>query len=327
MKTRLTVVMAVLAALLCSCGNPKGTGKQNGRPKSVSHMKVPAPDSLGNAVYYWKTVFQLSDYEKEFLTQNQVRRMYVRFFDVDYDLDYGAKQRSVPIATTVFKSPVPEGIEVVPTVYITQNAIKMDNRIARVMYERIKAMCIANKLGKIREIQLDCDWTHASKENFFGLCESMYWMLHADSIRLSATIRLHQLKSEAPHVDRGVLMLYNTGSLYNPEEENSILKASDVAAYLTDSVTYPIPLSFAFPTYEWVLVFRNNQFQSIRKKNYFPQRGDQIREEKSSFGEIMKSKALLDERLRNQASGIILYHLDESNLKSFTSDEIKAIYE
>lgn len=35
-----------------------------------------------NGIYYWKTVFELNDTERDFLNEHQVKRLYVRFFDV-----------------------------------------------------------------------------------------------------------------------------------------------------------------------------------------------------------------------------------------------------
>ena len=48
-------------------------------------------------------------------------------------------------------------------------------------------------------------------------------LLSKEKVSLSVTVRLHQLRTTPPPADRGVLMVYNTGSIMNPHTENSIL--------------------------------------------------------------------------------------------------------
>ena len=64
MATKLFVaVVAVMALVSCH----------------KSHDSVPRP---ARSVYYWRTVMQLDSAERDFLTRNQVKKMYVRYFDV-----------------------------------------------------------------------------------------------------------------------------------------------------------------------------------------------------------------------------------------------------
>ena len=58
-------------------------------------------------------------------------------------------------------------------------------------------------------------------------------------------------------------MLYNTGSIYNPETENSILNYKDVEAYLKSDITYELPLDFAYPTYSWGILTEERNFRVI----------------------------------------------------------------
>lgn len=208
-----------------------------------------------NAIYYWKTQFQLNNYEKSFIEKHDIRKIYIRFFDVDYGQDKDGLFKALPIATTLFHDTVPAEIEVVPTVYITTKAINADSTFAQLMYKRIIAMAKRNKIRNIHEIQVDCDWTNSTKDSFFKLCKDLRNILHKDSLSLSATIRLHQLEKECPPVDYGVLMLYNTGSLYN-SNANSILDYNDVKPYLSSKQEYALPLDVAFPIYSWGIWMR-----------------------------------------------------------------------
>lgn len=60
----------------------------------------------------------MNDYEQSFLKEHNIHRLYVKFFDVDDDApsQYVDAKRILPVATTVFSSPKPEDVEIVPTV-------------------------------------------------------------------------------------------------------------------------------------------------------------------------------------------------------------------
>ena len=125
-----------------------------------------------NAIYYWKTTFQLNEYEKQFLHAHNIHKIYMRMFDVDYEEDNDGTVRSIPIATTRFLDTIPAGIEIVPTVYITTKAIRKNSEFASLLYNRVQAMVKQNKLGNIKEIQVDCDWTKDSQSEFFSFCKN-----------------------------------------------------------------------------------------------------------------------------------------------------------
>lgn len=56
-----------------------------------------------NAVYFWKTVMNINNYEMNFMKMHRIKRMYVKFFDVGTDNLYdGQGEQPVPIATLVF---------------------------------------------------------------------------------------------------------------------------------------------------------------------------------------------------------------------------------
>ena len=305
-----------------------------------------------NAIYYWKTTFQLTEYERQFLRVHHIGKMYVRMFDVDYGEDKDGILKSIPIATTRFLDTIPAGVEVIPTVYITTEAIKKDSSFASLLYNRIRAMVKQNKLGKIKEIQVDCDWTRETQPLFFSFCEELRDYAAEEGIKLSATIRLHQLEKEAPPVDKGVLMLYNTGSIYHPDTKNSIISYKDVVPYLRSEVEYPLPFDYAFPTYAWSILLRRNEFQSILRTTDFKDatyckklednqyeivepclvenvrlwKGDIIRIESSPIEEILKVKKLVRSKIRQHAYHTVIYHLDAKNLSKYTRKEIGLIY-
>lgn len=354
-----SLVFIIALGLLCGCVRQKkadvsGTESIETRRSKTDTLEAGADSLPGakNAIYYWKTVFRLTEYDRQFLKRHHIRKIYLRMFDVDYGENMNGDLEVLPFATTCFQDTIPSGIEIVPTVYITTKAIRHDPDFPEQMYKRIRAMLTRHRIRNVREIQVDCDWTAQTQDAFFGFCQKLRDTLHKDHLSLSATIRLHQLKKETPPVDKGVLMLYNTGSIYNPETENSILTYKDVQAYLKTGTTYGLPLDFAYPTYSWGILTENGKFRAILHEvdvsdtllykkmsggnylvmqehyweNHHIRQGNVIRLENSKFTEIMRVKQLVASKLESKPCNTILYHLDSLNLSAFEEKEINQIY-
>ena len=341
--------LLLLLLLITSCTGRKG---------ALNTADHPA----GNSIYYWKTTFSLNDYEQSFLREHNIHRMYVKFFDVDDDApsQYVDAKRILPVATTVFSSTKPDDVEIIPTVYLTLRAITFIGQsedgvqdAASKIVNRVLNMASFNDMGPVHEIQLDCDWTETTQNTYFALCNAIGNMLHDKGIALSSTIRLHQLRTDVPPVDRGVLMLYNTGNLQKASVKNSIISAHDVALYLKDKhIKYNLPLDFAYPTYSWGLVFWWDHFDGIlhqsdfsdtelyeyqadgyyKVKTYHQTDGQslypshRIRLETSPIDTVMAVKAMVKSAFPDVPHSNIIYHLDSINLSKYTTDEIKNIY-
>lgn len=351
-KTRCKIFLPFLLFpwLLAGCG-----GREPGHASEAAHAEC-------NAMYYWKTTFELSEEEKVFLRKHRVGRLYVRFFDVVKDMNpLTSEWDAVPNATICFQERPDSTLEIVPTVYITLEALKRMNdsedEYAVRIVDRVLAMVKGNRIEKVKEVQLDCDWTKSTEESYFRLCREVRERLHHQSVDVSATIRLHQLRQDEPPVDRGVLMLYNTGNIRSSKVENSILSREDVLPYLQRKPTYELHLDFAYPTFGWGVWFREKEFQAIfdwkklsdyrhsrflRRENASSyvvvedfhdyvisasfQKGDRIRVEKPSFREIMYVKELVERQLGNKPHSCVLYHLDSLNLSDYSDHEIDAMF-
>jgi hypothetical protein len=199
----------------------------------------------------------------------------VKFFDVDWN--YGTRA-AYPMATLRFKSPVPKGIEIVPTVYITSRVVReLDTsswaaeELAHDIRHKLESMADSLPGASIHEIQFDCDWTPSTRDVYFKLLRAMSntaaygnYRYHWD---LSATIRLHQIKyfrqTGVPPVSRGMLMAYNMGNVTDPGEENSIFRADEVLRYLGGLEAYPLPLDAALPLFSWGVVFHLGHFSEL----------------------------------------------------------------
>lgn len=332
---------------------------------SCSRTLPPQVHEEVNSVYYWKTEFRLDSIERNFIEQHDIRRLYLRFFDVVAEDNHTVspqwgKKDILPNATLKFIDSIPKSIiEVVPTVYITLDALKAikgkEFDAASKIVHRILNMVSYNEVPNVSELQLDCDWTNSTDSIYFKLCTAVRDTLNALSgtdYVLSSTIRLHQLNKAAPPVDYGVLMCYNTGSFKNPKTKNSILDYSDVEPYLRSTIKYPLHLDVAFPTYSWSLCYRDNKFLGILRADSIAHEsitkeienglyqatanaqigktalraGDYIRNETSDIGTILKVKSLIERRLQVEHRSTILYHLDSKHLKHYNTDEINKIF-
>lgn len=353
---QMKLYIAILGGMLMiGCGHPVIQDANHDYTDTVQSEAI-KPHQACNSIYYWKTTFNPTESELNFLKEYDVKRLYVRFFDVALDNSWLGEQLSVvPIATTVFIQSPPATMEIVPTVYITLDALRnikgQEAEYAHKILTRIRAMATRHKISNINEVQFDCDWTGTTQESYFELCRIARDTLHVRGIGVSATIRLHQLRKDPPPVDRGVLMLYNTGALKNADTENSILNYSDIEFYLKNAV-YPLHLDFAYPTFSWGVWFRDNKFRAILhtincsdrayyqsqtkgiykviKDHYLGSqellKGDIIRLENSHFVEILKTKCQVEKELARNNYSIILYHLDSANLSKYTPNEITYIY-
>lgn len=318
-----------------------------------------------NSIYYWRTTFSLNDSEKEFLREHDVNKIYMRFFDVEQAYPAQNGEDVTPEATIRFNDTVPAGVEIVPTVYITTSAMEKmqikEEEYAEKIYKRISAICKQNKI-LFNEIQLDCDWTKGTRQPFFRLCEAMKERMDSTQT-LSSTIRLHQLSQTPPPVDKGVLMVYNTGNLMEMTSENSIFTRKDIEPYLRDNrmAKYPLALDVAYPAYGWSVVFHPGEdkyyFDRIMRRTDFSAYPDlkqissnlfeatseidfsedetgwdkvyekyRIRVERPTADEILEIKKMIDGQLKSKPHSNILYHLDESQLSHYSDNEISKIY-
>lgn len=317
----LSKLLLLLVALMAmtSCG------QQSAEPITETDESV-----RQNSMYYWKTTFDIDSTEVAFLEMHNIKRLYVRMFDVATEQDFlNGTTEIVPIATTKFVSEVPAGVEIVPVTYITIDALRSMNgnesEFAPLIVERMLAMASYNKCGDIREIQLDCDWTASTRSSYHRLCELVKCEVVAQGIKVSATIRLHQIQETPPPVDRGVLMLYNTGALKAPNTYNSILHIADVEPYMRKT-SYQIPLDYTYPVYGWGVKFNDNQFVSIvSSEDSSVADNEYIRYERPTFAEILEVKEVVEKNFGKPASRNILYHLDTKQLENYAHNEIDKI--
>ena len=345
MKQIFIIAISLISSLICqSC---------KGSNEPIKRM----PHEPANAVYYWKTVFSLSSGEQEFIRENHIKRIYVRFFDVIVeDTDLNGEEEIVPNATVKFQTNQIPVKEIIPTVYITLDALKAmkgkESHWAMTIARRIANMCSYNEIRQVGEVQLDCDYAARQQEAFYKLCYATGLKLHMQDIKLSVTVRLHNLRQEPPPADCGVLMVYNTASVRNPNTRNSIIDPADVNSFLRKKPCYALPLDVAYPTFSWSVIADSGRMKLSQRTNWndttlYLRTGDntytvksrhfmdgtelsegaEIRVERSDFASVMAAKRIVDNAFRQDTSrNVLLYHLDSLNLSKFTDNEIQDIY-
>ena len=278
--------------LLTSCG------KQRYQDESLEQS---------NGVYYWRTDLHLDSTERAFLRQHHISKVYCRYFDVVMN-DDGTEPK--PNATIAFTDTLPAGIELIPTVYITEDCMHKPHKdLAEKQVKRIMQMNETNHIGNVHEIQIDCDYTSKSRATYYEFLEQVRHHLSPTSYHLSTTIRLHQLSMPVPPVDYGVLMVYNTGDPRKWQERNPILDYRDVYPYLNKLAQYQLPLAAAYPVYQWI---RN--IQNVRIEHTV------------DAAEILKVKKVLEKERPSLSKAVITYHLETDNINRYKTETYEEIY-
>lgn len=258
----------------------------------------------GNAVYFWRTDLRLDSTEKAFLQQYHINKVYCRYFDVVMN-DDGTEPK--PNATISFSEILPADIEIIPTVYITEDCMHQKHAgLAEKIVKRIQQMNETNDISEVREIQIDCDYTSKSRSTYYDFLKEVR---QAWGKTVSTTIRLHQLSMATPPADYGVLMIYNTGDPRKWEDRNPILDYRDVYPYLERLDNYQLPLAAAYPVYLWV---RN--IQGVRVEHTV------------EASEILLVKKALEKERKDLSRSIITYHLDKDNINRYKPKTYEEIY-
>jgi hypothetical protein len=309
----------------------------------------PQPRKIDRSFYYWKSVFRLTPSDQHLLDSLQVHTLYTKFFDVAWNSDKG---EPLPVASIRFETPLPRGINIVPVVFITNETLEQmrPDQTAMLAQHIAEMVSLLAKGMTAGELQIDCDWSQSTKEKYFQLLRQLREQPYAKGKLLSATIRLHQLKYRAltgvPPVDKGLLMCYNMGNLRHPETKNSILDVDEMERYTGSLANYPLPMDVALPVFDWFVWFHNNGYRGLVHTFQLPalakqnmvfendttindlnfQHGDRLRYEGSDPGEVLRAAHSINKKLKGQELHVILYHLDQDNLRNYSLYQLDALY-
>jgi hypothetical protein len=321
------------------------------------------------AFYYWQNEpYFLSDSESQTIKTLNVKKLYIKFFEVDKNDIQGIFPFAKNELNISRYDSVETKIEVVPTVYIRNEVFKQSSKkeisalaenILFLIEKKFKKQYENNPVPK--EIQMDCDWTESTKDNYHLfltiLKEKMLKNAFFKNIKTSATLRLYAYKFPNKMgvlpVDRAMLMCYNLIPPFDAGDRNSILNISELDKYLIGSDSYPLPLDIALPIYSSVQIYQNNSFAGIiynedstffkqtKKLNntwhlskmdtvingIFIRKGDKLKVEKINFKLINKSiKSILEHVELDENPTISLFHLEDYELTNFTNEELDSCF-
>jgi len=322
------------------------------------------PRITNRAFYYWKSVYNLTGFEKNYLSRLRVNTLYIKMFDVTWNDE---TKSAIPAAQIQFKDTSYKLFTIIPVIFITNETLMNTNvagvdELAGKICKLLATIIYQNNLNKPYEIQFDCDWTETTKEKYFHLLKLARAQLNQfgfSTAKISATIRLYQckylFKTGVPPVDKGMLMCYNMGNLKNPGTKNSILESDELRKYISSLNTYPLQLDVAFPLFDWKVLFRNGMYAGLIKElpdsllqhsssvivnnnrytflkdtiieNYSFKNSDVLREEQSNYDEIITVGKLIGSKLQPQKMNIILYHLDSLTLSKYTENEMENMFD
>lgn len=321
----------------------------------LSCQKETAPKDVSRGIYYWKSTFKLTDAERQTLDSCKIKKLYFKAFDVDWDF---TKARAIPKATIKFEEEIPTNLTIIPTVFITNQVLKQstDQQLDTTISFINKHLRKVLKNKNFDEIQFDCDWTISTRERYFYLLRAFKKIFPEK--RLSATIRLHQIKfahkTGIPPVERGMLMFYNMSNWKKTQIRNSIYDLDAASQYLATLDKYPLPLDVVMPIFRWAIIYRNNTFltvinnldnQALSQLNFLKKddnkftvradtsafgislrRGDMVRGEEVSTEEIITGTKTLREKISTQKLTFALYHLDQPNITFYGNEKLAEIY-
>lgn len=321
--------------------------------------------------YFWRTTLELGAPERAALEELSIRRLYLRLFDVGW-----SSTRDAPELLGALRVPatgaLPPGLEVVPVVFLENQVL------ASLPQHELGALAaqldreVAAHLGALgahaSELQLDCDWTERTREPFFSLLTELRRLVGARAAaagssppRLSATIRLHQVKyrerTGVPPVDRGMLMYYNMGRFSSLEADRALFDSSLAARYLARLPQYPLPLDVALPIWAWTLHLRDGEVLDLLQstdpeelsgvaflrrtghdryvatetaffRGALLRAGDELKGERLTDGELAAAAAQVWPRLppAPEPRALVLFDLSERNLRRHARSQLEQLF-
>lgn len=341
------------------------------------------PKPVTRAYYYWRMGNDPARYEVGFLKQHGIQKLYVHLLDVDWSEVYGA----VPVSSYDPKEMFHDmrmydsfTVQYTPVIFITNKTMEhIDSFDLPVLAKRIVRRCLPAydaedvvyeqrhryywERGKEdlrpKEIQIDCDWTTKTAGKYFALLKQIKDLLPSDSIKLSATVRLHQFrypkKTGVPPVDRGMLMVYNLSDPKQYGGGNSIFDSKKAKAYFNGVKAYPLPLDFALPAWSWCIIYRDKKFYQVENelteetlkglsflkpknnhmytvvqdtvyKDLFLRPGDEIKAEAVSEKELLQATELAKSAVNSNECTVSLFELSENEFQRYSHESIDKVY-
>ena len=200
--------------------------------------------------------------------------------------------------------------------------------LAQNILRRVLKMCETNDILTPKELQIDCDWTLSSRAHYYDFLTQLHHLAVKKHITLSTTIRLHQLSQHVPPVDKGVLMMYNTGDFTDINCTHPILDLKDVMPYLKYLKNYSLPLSPAYPLFSYRILFRNGHYKGIlHADNDLPVlAGDSVVVRKATIEDVLEVKRTIEDLRPSLRDETIIYDLSPNHIINYIPKDYEEIY-
>lgn len=316
------------------------------------------PPVVFPSFYYWKNnANNLSKTEKNYLDTFRIKKLYVKYFEVSRDSLWG----NAPVAKTTLNIKQWDSVtaEIIPVVFVRNEVMLRSKKpaldsLADNISFLIRKIATEKMNTGYKEIQIDCDWTEKSKENYFYFLQQFK---KASGKVVSVTLRLYPYKYAdkmgIPPVDKVTLMCYNLVNALQNESKNSILDINELQKYLDKKREYPLHLDIALPAYSWMLLYQNNKFKGIISRenaslenmlsetkplwytvtkdtvidDFYLRNGDKIKYETIAPDvlykecDIVKKNVILDDSVT-----VSVFHLDEQKLSTYSYEVFDSVY-
>ncbi|MGL2963618.1 hypothetical protein ACSVH2_07335 [Flavobacterium sp. RSB2_4_14] len=310
------------------------------------------------AFYYWKSNnWSMAQAEDSVLTKHNIKKLYVKFFEVDHSDAMG----NFPISKTELYFYKQDSMNIVPTVYIKNSVfIKTTKGSLDTLADNVNFLIDKYSKEKFRnqsmpiEYQMDCDWTLKSKDNYFYFLKKLK---EISKKQISCTLRLYPYKYPdkmgIPPVDKVMLMCYNLLNPLQNHSKNSILDLNELESYLNVDTNYPKHLDVALPIYSWMQVYQNEQFSNVIYTNNqkaktilkeikplwysvtkdtvinetYLRIDDKVKFEEIDAQKIKQTIQLLKKYINfDNNTTVSLFHLDEQQLSNYSHEELSSFY-
>ena len=317
--------------------------------------------NIQRGFYYWKSNESYFDStEIQALEKLKVNNLYVKFFEVENSEIYGVQPVSKTSINFVYIHDVRTKVFIIPVIFIKNEVLKnisrpaLDSLADNILF--LLSQKYKDKVGYdqiFEELQIDCDWTAATRDNYFMLLK----LLKKQSGKIiSCTLRLYPYKYSdimgVPPVDKATLMCYNLNNPLENENKNSILDVSELKKYLDRKTDYPLKLDFVLPINSWALCFQNNRFAGILRNldniktfavaekplwfrvvrdtiidDIFLREGDKIKYEEATEKELKELAQLLKTSIgTSDGTTISFFHLDKNSLNRYSNETLDNLY-
>lgn len=318
----------------------------------VSCTEIAPSPSPQLAYYHWQTAFAPDSLASAYLRRTST--LYLKAFDLVWSEGAVVPTALLQMDTTA----LPPEMRLIPAVFITNEAMRKFSpagapELAKRLVAKVNELLYHHPYP---ELQLDCDWTATTRENYFSVLREVKKLLPA-ATRLSVTLRLHQWKDPettgVPPADRALLMCYNVGRVQDWREENSIVSLEAAGPYL-NAAAYPLPLDVGLPLFRWGVLFREGEMirlinelgpyrlldtsrfeltapgryrvrESTYLGNYYLYRGDRLRLETVTPADLTAWAGELARHEWPDDLRVVFFHLGSPLLLDFTHAELQSL--